>query len=1527
MRRALLVGIAHYTGGYSAAIRSAVKADVQRLRRGLGDTGVTVSKVILAEDAEVGSDTIRTAVAEFLIDCDVDDDLIVYFSGHGRYFDGISYLVPSSANPRLPDQRSYLVPVWFDEEVKISPARSVTFLIDACRDGEPDDGPHRPPMPSSTATTFVFATQAPAVAHSVAGADACSVFTRALVELLPSLPPEVRLARATALVQERMTLICGQEGLPNQHLDVVSNVNPDTAAFPLFAFSPAMLAEDRWSRLLRNELPDILGETSSGRPEPSPPQIERLLKIADGLEAEASANSVLAGRATSPWLQPGLVDRLARTLRELAPAILATPFERLVLVGMTAVVDAAVRNAELSLLARSDPCWSVECVLAAEPGLRRAVDQGDDPASPLRQWAAHLAAVRECALDTNGRLRTGTTDIIRGIKPDLPAAGVGRTANYLVDAVRYALDPSRSLTDLDPTELEIDLEPVRSSVNGRRLAAALQLLWRLSIDTRFFEPASGIHLTHDGLPIADALAGLQEARWHRVQNLLDLSLWTRSAPIDQAIRQLVVETNEILLTHRQPGGPLHQTKTPHLIATSRLQPERASFRLPHVTFRVSTSETRHLLMGTNLYQDPALAVRELYQNAVDACRYRERRLQHLQGDEYDWSPAIKFRMGVDCGRRYLECRDNGIGMSHHEIREAFAKAGRRFRDLPEFIQESAEWATDGGAEFQPISQFGIGVLSYFMIADELEVRTTRVDRRLGLQAPILVRIRGGSDLFQISDGGQVEPTGGGTVVRLFLNPESQEFDLAEALNWTVRAPTIPVLFEGKTWHADRLYDRNGNEVTPCFRAPDLAVFFHEGPGEILVNGIPTSVSQRHRSNGCTVSLGGWAQPNLSVDRRTLLGYDRRAVSERIQQAASRVGEWADASGNWLLGLFSTDTPAARLAWQRLRDRPLIVGPPVDHVDIPDSAAYRTKPRSLVPARDGLYLRDPDLLHRRGDRRNVLDAARIAVIVDGERSSPPPGIPPFDDRLAAVLNGYRHLPADFGPAARQRSAGDDVASATFGRERVLGELQTLAEHLQVTLGAVAVYGWALALLEQPASLSLTPAAAGLSARRNAETWRSLADSPLRNLPILLRDLTFAVISTQAVEENVPEWTATRIMPAAAWLPVPTLDRETAMKRFAKLRSAGLGDLRVEARRVLFADSVTMTRARYTNVTPHLSRYAVLAASRDCDRVAPFYRATIPALNVAFAAYEASWENGPDHDQILAELSAAGFRIEPHVEDWLPVIAAVEACPALAQGNGRLLDDTVDDLEALSEILYEVEWDELSSAIDLLIRAGVGSERLTEVVRLRPESRGQLRRHAEVLGGQLSHALVAVDTLVALATLEGVMLGQALTDLERYRGLARRFDLPARLPANLADQAPSKLVQQFFAESPWDHFARSGSNWALRAVRMSALTGTSLQDIAAEVRPLLVAGGEDTAPLDQLTSVVDRPIAFDDLLVLGTQQLEPPPTEPAEVAALCRPFAVDPDTLADRTSQWLAAPRLKIDERGWPDVRWLLSADVD
>ena len=87
-------------------------------------------------------------------------------------------------------------------------------------------------------------------------------------------------------------------------------------------------------------------------------------------------------------------------------------------------------------------------------------------------------------------------------------------------------------------------------------------------------------------------------------------------------------------------------------------------------------------MGEQLYGDPALAIRELYQNALDACRYREARTEYLSRtrdlDAAGWAGRIRFEQGVDdAGRPYLDCVDNGIGMGVRELSEVFAQAGVR----------------------------------------------------------------------------------------------------------------------------------------------------------------------------------------------------------------------------------------------------------------------------------------------------------------------------------------------------------------------------------------------------------------------------------------------------------------------------------------------------------------------------------------------------------------------------------------------------------------------------------------------------------------------------------------------------------------------------------------------------------------------------------------------------------------------------------------------------------------------------------
>jgi hypothetical protein len=196
--------------------------------------------------------------------------------------------------------------------------------------------------------------------------------------------------------------------------------------------------------------------------------------------------------------------------------------------------------------------------------------------------------------------------------------------------------------------------------------------------------------------------------------------------------------------------------------------------MPHLRFELAHDEVRELLMGEQLYGSPVYAIRELYQNALDALRFRRARLTYLkrcgQADPMDgtWAPRVVFRQGVTHeGRAYLECEDNGVGMGPRELSECFARAGKRFTTLPQFIEERARWLRcDPPVEFYPNSQFGVGVFSYFMLADELLIETCRLGIDGRPLSHLEVHISGSGSLFRVRNFGEGKQAG--TKIRLYL---------------------------------------------------------------------------------------------------------------------------------------------------------------------------------------------------------------------------------------------------------------------------------------------------------------------------------------------------------------------------------------------------------------------------------------------------------------------------------------------------------------------------------------------------------------------------------------------------------------------------------------------------------------------------------------------------------------------------------------------------------------------------------------
>ena len=92
-------------------------------------------------------------------------------------------------------------------------------------------------------------------------------------------------------------------------------------------------------------------------------------------------------------------------------------------------------------------------------------------------------------------------------------------------------------------------------------------------------------------------------------------------------------------------------------------------------FNLSKKQVIDLLMGTKLYGNPEVALRELIQNSIDACLLR-------QALEYSWEtnyiPKVSIKYYTVDGQDILEVEDNGTGMDQHIIDTYYSKVGSSF---------------------------------------------------------------------------------------------------------------------------------------------------------------------------------------------------------------------------------------------------------------------------------------------------------------------------------------------------------------------------------------------------------------------------------------------------------------------------------------------------------------------------------------------------------------------------------------------------------------------------------------------------------------------------------------------------------------------------------------------------------------------------------------------------------------------------------------------------------------------------------
>lgn len=188
----------------------------------------------------------------------------------------------------------------------------------------------------------------------------------------------------------------------------------------------------------------------------------------------------------------------------------------------------------------------------------------------------------------------------------------------------------------------------------------------------------------------------------------DPDVWAALRDLERYVRSQVRECNDLLARMRDTRFHLDLPIVEWRIATPGFTPVDLRFEFQR--------ESMFRILSDEIYDgDVYVFLRELLQNSIDAIRLRSAILAR-QG--LSMSGLVHFEvLHHDKGAATIRCRDNGVGMDVHIIRNYLALAGRSYYSSDEFKHL--------GLDFDAIAKFGVGILSCFMAAESIEIETRR----------------------------------------------------------------------------------------------------------------------------------------------------------------------------------------------------------------------------------------------------------------------------------------------------------------------------------------------------------------------------------------------------------------------------------------------------------------------------------------------------------------------------------------------------------------------------------------------------------------------------------------------------------------------------------------------------------------------------------------------------------------------------------------------------------------------------------
>lgn len=142
-----------------------------------------------------------------------------------------------------------------------------------------------------------------------------------------------------------------------------------------------------------------------------------------------------------------------------------------------------------------------------------------------------------------------------------------------------------------------------------------------------------------------------------------------------------------------------------------LKVDTKGFMREPIEFELDRKKLLDLLIGERLYSRKDVAIRELIQNSIDACRLRK-----LVEGNYNAEIVIEEDDGI------IAIEDNGIGMDFETAKDYLSLVGASF-----YFSEEFEDLLSRAEPFDPISRWGLGILSCFLISSKVVIETKRAE--------------------------------------------------------------------------------------------------------------------------------------------------------------------------------------------------------------------------------------------------------------------------------------------------------------------------------------------------------------------------------------------------------------------------------------------------------------------------------------------------------------------------------------------------------------------------------------------------------------------------------------------------------------------------------------------------------------------------------------------------------------------------------------------------------------------------------